>query len=149
MKFRKTNKVRKFEVKKAKNKGPEQWAKMSFVSRSVHAPLKRFLSVTGCSCSNWRNAFAPNQHRSSGQPRRKFRNFSCRAHLWNSFHVPDLHLAEPTTEEKGWKRRQTMGQTRRHVQGGGRRGRWRRRGDQSLGRRSSSRLHRENSSAHI
>ena len=38
MKFRKTNKVGKFEVKKVKIR--EQWAKMSFVSRSLHAALK-------------------------------------------------------------------------------------------------------------
>ena len=38
MKSRKTNKVGKFEVKKVKIR--EQWAKMSFVSRSAHAPLK-------------------------------------------------------------------------------------------------------------
>ena len=39
MKFIRTNKFGKFEVKKVKNKGAE-WAKMSFVSRSLHAPLK-------------------------------------------------------------------------------------------------------------
>ena len=38
MKYRRTNKVGKFEVKKVKIR--EQWAKMSFVSRSLHAPLK-------------------------------------------------------------------------------------------------------------
>ena len=37
MTFRKTNKVVQFEVKKVKIR--EQWAKTSFVSRSVHAPL--------------------------------------------------------------------------------------------------------------
>ena len=36
MKFRRTNKVGKFEVKKVKNKG----AKMPFVSRFLHGPLK-------------------------------------------------------------------------------------------------------------
>ena len=37
MKFRRTNKVGKFEVKKVKSKGAVR--KMSFVSRSLHAPL--------------------------------------------------------------------------------------------------------------
>ena len=46
MKFRKTNKVGKFEVKKVKNKGAV--SKMSFLSRSVHAPLK----LQFVSCSN-------------------------------------------------------------------------------------------------
>ena len=40
MKYRRTNKVGKFEVKKVKNKGAV--SKMSFVSRSLHAPLKIF-----------------------------------------------------------------------------------------------------------
>ena len=39
MKFRRTNQVGKFEVKKVKIW--EQSAKMSFGSRSLHAPLKR------------------------------------------------------------------------------------------------------------
>ena len=37
MKFRRTNKVGKFEVKKVENKGAA--SKMSFGSRSLHAPL--------------------------------------------------------------------------------------------------------------
>ena len=41
MKFRRTNKVGKFEVKKVKIKGAVSKLKMSFVLRSVHAPFKQ------------------------------------------------------------------------------------------------------------
>ena len=42
--YRRTNKFGKFEVKKVKNKGAV--SKMSFVSRSLHAPLNQRTSLT-------------------------------------------------------------------------------------------------------
>ena len=58
MKFRRTDKVGKFEVKIVKIR--EQWAKMSFVSRSLHAPLKfcwTVKCVVGWSCKVTKEQF--------------------------------------------------------------------------------------------
>ena len=54
MKFRRTNKVGKFEVKKVKVR--ERWAKMSFVSRSLHAPLN-LSEYTWIYLQQWRLTF--------------------------------------------------------------------------------------------